>query len=168
MDLGILVQNSGPDLAMLFLAMKLVITSADEVGDDSLYSLAKNFLATLEHHGVISLLCLQAMVLVALYENSHAIYPAAWMTIGACARYADMLGLSCGGKDMPWIGQAVRSATLSLLCSQRDQIWRKRSKLVLDVRIRAFHPRLHLHMADVEAFQFTKKNPVCGRQTHTK
>ena len=108
MDLGIAVHNSGSDLAMLFLAMKLVITPAEDVANNSLYLLAKNFLAALEHQGVISLLCLQAMVLVALYENSHAIYPAAWMTIGACARYAEMLGLSCGGKSMPCMGQAVR------------------------------------------------------------
>jgi hypothetical protein len=110
MDLGIAVQNSGPDLAMLFLAMKLVITPADDVANSSLYSMSKNFLAALERQGVVSLLCLQAMVLVALYESSHAIYPAAWMTIGACARYADMLGLSCGGKSIACMGQAVRLA----------------------------------------------------------
>jgi len=110
MNLGIPVQNAGPDLAMLFPAVRLVITPADEVGDGSLYSLAKHFLAALERESIVSLLCFQAVVLIALYEYSHAMYPAAWMTIGACARYADMLGLSCRGNDVPWISQAVCSA----------------------------------------------------------
>ena len=95
------VQNAGPDLAMLSPAMRLVITPTDEVGDGSLYSLAKHFLAALEREGIVSLLCFKAVVLIALYEHSHAMHPAAWMTIGACARYADMLGLSCRGNDVP-------------------------------------------------------------------
>lgn len=105
MDMGLSLQNAGPDLAMLFLGMKLVTTPATEVSDCTLYTTAKNFLARLESNGAVSLLCLQAMILVALYEYGHAIYPAAWMTIGACARYADVLGLAPG--DYPILGQPV-------------------------------------------------------------
>ena len=107
MDLGIPVRNGGPDIAMLFLAMKLITTQADEVADGTLYSIAKGFLSGLEGSGVVSLLCLQAMVLIALYEYSHSIYPAAWMTVGACARYAEILGLSCGEMDVTFMRQAV-------------------------------------------------------------
>jgi hypothetical protein len=119
MDLGIPVHNGGPDLAMLFFAMRLVIAQADEVVEGRLYAMAKSFLATLEGNGVVSLLCLQAMVLVALYEYGHAIYPAAWMTVGACARYADILMLSSGGGvSVPILSQPVCGNCFSsfLLC----------------------------------------------------
>ncbi|PMD49060.1 putative fungal-specific transcription factor [Hyaloscypha variabilis F] len=40
---------------------------------------------------------LQAGVLVGLYELGHAVYPAAFLTVGACARYAYALGINvCG------------------------------------------------------------------------
>lgn len=41
-----------------------------------------------------SILVLQAGVLVALYELGHGIYPAAFLSIGACARYAHALGIN--------------------------------------------------------------------------
>ncbi|SPO03699.1 uncharacterized protein DNG_06382 [Cephalotrichum gorgonifer] len=67
MDLGLPMQNAGPDLAMLFLGMKLVTTpTTDDVADGVLYTTAKDFIARLESNGAISLLCLQAMVLIAL------------------------------------------------------------------------------------------------------
>lgn len=95
-DLGITFWARGSDLAMLFLAMKL-ITSRPEQGTscqkNSLYAVSKRFLASLESAGAVSLLYLQAMLLVAYYEYGHAIYPAAWMTIGACSRYSEILGL---------------------------------------------------------------------------
>ncbi|KAK1597463.1 uncharacterized protein LY79DRAFT_700829 [Colletotrichum navitas] len=34
-----------------------------------------------------------AMVLVAYFEYAHAVYPAAWLTVASCMRYADFLGL---------------------------------------------------------------------------
>ena len=114
MDLGIPVQNGGPDIAMLFLAMKLITAQADEFADGTLYSIAKGFLSGLEGSGVVSLLCLQAMVLIALYEYSHSIYPAAWMTVGACARYAEIIGLSCGEMDVTFMHQVVRITYPSL------------------------------------------------------
>ncbi|KAF5576004.1 fungal specific transcription factor [Fusarium pseudocircinatum] len=106
MDMGLPVQNAGPDLAMLFLGMKLVTTPAIDITDSTLYDTAKSFLAILESNGVVSLLRLQAMILVALHEYSHAIYPAAWMTIGSCARYTDILGLTPG--DYSPLGQVCK------------------------------------------------------------
>ncbi|PNP76103.1 hypothetical protein FNYG_10661 [Fusarium nygamai] len=117
MDMGLPVQNAGPDLAMLFLGMKLVTTPAIDITDSTLYDTAKSFLASLESNGVISLLCLQAMILIALYEYSHAIYPAAWMTIGSCARYADILGLTPG--DYSPLGQV----TTWTEAEERRRVW---------------------------------------------
>ncbi|KAF5562480.1 hypothetical protein FPHYL_5674 [Fusarium phyllophilum] len=117
MDMGLPVQNAGPDLAMLFLGMKLVTTPAIDITDSSLYDTAKSFLASLESNGVVSLLCLQAMILVALYEYSHAIHPAAWMTIGSCARYSDILGITPG--DYSPLGQV----TTWTEAEERRRVW---------------------------------------------
>ncbi|KAF5250248.1 hypothetical protein FANTH_4525 [Fusarium anthophilum] len=117
MDMGLPVQNAGPDLAMLFLGMKLVTTPAIDITESALYDTAKSFVASLESNGVVSLLCLQAMILVALYEYSHAIYPAAWMTVGSCARYADILGIMPG--DYSPLGQV----TTWTEAEERRRVW---------------------------------------------
>lgn len=110
-DLGIPFQDGGPDLAVLFLAIKLATTihsfSMELAEINSLYAATKGFLATLEANSVVSLRCLQAMILVALYEYSHSIYPTAWMTVGACSRYASMLGLTAAGQTLRIIGPHV-------------------------------------------------------------
>jgi Fungal specific transcription factor domain len=59
-----------------------------------LYYTVKHFYLEVEGSSVFSILVLQAGVLLALYELGHAIYPAAFLTIGACARYAHALGIN--------------------------------------------------------------------------
>ncbi|RYO98816.1 hypothetical protein DL764_006979 [Monosporascus ibericus] len=63
--------------------MKL-ITSQPRDGFDAsenyLYTASKRFLSLLENSGTASLMYLQALILVALYEYGQGIYPAAWMT----------------------------------------------------------------------------------------
>ncbi|RXG50228.1 hypothetical protein VDGE_30759 [Verticillium dahliae] len=81
--------EGGSDLAMLFLAVKLVTTvpiPSVAAADHYIYLTAKRFVLSLEHGGVPSIMVLQSMVLIAIYEYSHGIYPAAWTTIGGCAR----------------------------------------------------------------------------------
>lgn len=112
MDLGIPAQGAGPDLALLILAMKLLVSLPGDIPDNSLYRLLKSFVADLERHGTISLIYLQSLILISVYEYGHAIYPAAWMTVGACARYVHALGLSCEGIDEFWGRQAVREQPL--------------------------------------------------------
>ncbi|UKZ53304.1 hypothetical protein TrVGV298_007096 [Trichoderma virens] len=56
----------------------------------------------------MSLQVLQATIFVALYEIGHAIYPAAYLTVGACARYGIALGLdqlmtNNSGFDRSWM-----------------------------------------------------------------
>ncbi|POS78804.1 hypothetical protein DHEL01_v202793 [Diaporthe helianthi] len=97
MSLGLSLSDGGPDLAHLFLAMKLITSvptpEMRSAADSRLYAACKRFLAQLESLGTLSVLYLQAMILVALYEFGHSVYPAAWMTSGSCVRYAAMLGL---------------------------------------------------------------------------
>jgi hypothetical protein len=107
-NLGIPLRNGGSDLTMLFLAMKLVASVPDATSqDDRLYVVSKQFAASLELRGTISLPFLQALTLVALYEYSHAIYPAAWMTVGACSRYAEILGLPSARDPYNTLGPCV-------------------------------------------------------------
>ncbi|KAF4783907.1 fungal specific transcription factor domain-containing protein [Colletotrichum scovillei] len=98
MNMGAALSQGGPDLAMLFLAMKLAATSPTDVlagGSQhmAIYRAAKRFMSLLEHSGATSVMVLQSMTLIAYFEYAHALYPAAWITVAACVRYADFLGL---------------------------------------------------------------------------
>ncbi len=111
MNIGLPMWDAGPDLAMLFLAMKLVTALPSEhikPAESPLYTAAKRFLALLEASGAVSLQYLQSMLLVAVYEMGHAIYPAAWMTVGACSRYADMIGIPSFRASWTVLGTCVR------------------------------------------------------------
>lgn len=57
------------------------------------YIEAKALWLEAEMAGVLSLTVLQAGVLLAYYETGHAIYPAAVISVGACARYGTALGI---------------------------------------------------------------------------
>lgn len=106
-DLAIPMRSNGPELAVLFLTMKLLATLPDDVVNNPIYVAAKQFLNMLEANGCVSFTCLQAMLLVALYEYSHALYPAAWMTVGACARYADVIGITGAGSTLDIVPNVV-------------------------------------------------------------
>lgn len=103
--------EAGPDLALLFLCMKLMITRPQESLESAhhpVYTAAKRFLALMESSGMTSLLVLQAYVLVALYEIGQAIYPAAWMSVGACVRYGLLLGIHGHESAAQLLGRPVR------------------------------------------------------------
>lgn len=58
------------------------------------YSSLKHQLILLEQAGVLTITVLQSMILIAFYELGHGIYPAVYLTVGTCARYAVALGLN--------------------------------------------------------------------------
>jgi hypothetical protein len=106
--------EAGPDLALLFLCMKLVTLSPLDTSDmqrTTVYAAAKRFLLTLEASGLISLTMLQAYVLLGLYEAGQGIYPAAYMTVGSMARY----GILVGVHDPEYAPQLLRKV-VSLDC----------------------------------------------------
>lgn len=87
----------GPELALLFLCMKLITskpTDGYECAQNYIYLAAKRCIILMESNGLISFLALQANILITLYEYSHAIYPAAWMSSGWSVRYGNMLGIN--------------------------------------------------------------------------
>ncbi|PNP51028.1 hypothetical protein THARTR1_08256 [Trichoderma harzianum] len=81
---------------LLSLCMKLYCTptTQDEPdGRTALYKATKQFYCEVEAAGILSICILQSAILIAVYEIGHAIYPAAYLTVGACARYGIALGL---------------------------------------------------------------------------
>ncbi|KAK7750339.1 hypothetical protein SLS62_007747 [Diatrype stigma] len=89
------------ELSLLTLCMRLCCSapSPDANGDGGsssrlpLYRIAKRYHHEAETAGVQSIYVLQAGILIALYELGQAIYPAAYLTVGACARYGLALGI---------------------------------------------------------------------------
>lgn len=83
------------ELSLLTLCMKLCNTppSEDESPNNLLYRTAKNFHYEVEKAGMLSTQVLQAGLLIALYEMGHAMYPAAYLTVGACSRYGLAMGI---------------------------------------------------------------------------
>lgn len=84
------------DLALLLLAMRLLVEIPLDAGSSlelPFYHATKQYLYSVEHNGSLTLKLLQAATLVAVYEMGHAIYPAAFLTIGHCARLGQAIGL---------------------------------------------------------------------------
>jgi len=105
--------EAGPDLALLFLCMKL-ITSSPQDGIESsqnlIYMSAKRFIALMEATGTVSLIVLQAALLIFWFEYGQAIYPAAWMSAGWCVRYGNLLGINGHSAATQLLGRPVRSS----------------------------------------------------------
>ncbi|KUJ19234.1 uncharacterized protein LY89DRAFT_612827 [Mollisia scopiformis] len=92
------------DVALLVLCMRLagMLPAGVSMSKTPEYLAAKRFHAELEASGGFSPQILQSGVLIALYEYGHGIYPAAYLTIGACARYGISSGMDgTGASQMP-------------------------------------------------------------------
>lgn len=84
------------DSALLVICMTLLMSEPPgpaSLAQSSLYIRVKRFLVDIELAGTFTITVLQATVFLALYEIAHGIYPAAYSTVGACARYGFALGL---------------------------------------------------------------------------
>lgn len=87
--------HSRPDVASLLLTIKFITTlPLPNLPNPrtTLYHTVKH--SYLEVESSFSVLVLQAGILVALYELGHGIYPAAFLSVGQCARYAHALGIN--------------------------------------------------------------------------
>ncbi|KAM3566443.1 hypothetical protein ARSEF4850_000585 [Beauveria asiatica] len=81
------------ELHLLLLAMRLSGHVVTKTARTELYDLTRRFHLSVTGSGIFSLLVLQASVFIACYELGHGIYPAAFMSISSCARYAVALGV---------------------------------------------------------------------------
>jgi hypothetical protein len=93
----------GADVALLYLSMKLITWSPSPENPNPLsqtYLAARQFSDSIDMSVTLTLTALQSFILIALYEIGHAIYPAATLSVGACAEYAIALGL--GWRTASW------------------------------------------------------------------
>ena len=83
------------DWSLLFLAMKLIsgFEPGESPSDRDLYKITKSFFIFLESRNALSLRLIQSAILIATYEVGHAIYPAAYLSAGHCARLCHAVGL---------------------------------------------------------------------------
>ncbi|EHK19645.1 uncharacterized protein TRIVIDRAFT_156681 [Trichoderma virens Gv29-8] len=129
------------ELFLLVLSMKLCSTRV-ETWNTPLYETVKLFHFKIETSGVLSVLVLQAAILIALYELGHSIYPAAYLSVGSCARYATALGidksiLSSSATQAQWIEE-----------EECRRIWW--AILVLDRYLNLSDPKRHLITPDAD------------------
>lgn len=113
--------QSRSDIVLLLLSLKLITTlppTSPRNTRTPLYYAVKHFHLQVEGSNIFSLPVLQAGVLLALYELGHAIYPAAYLSVGACARYGHALGISCSGSL-----QTKRVLTLVEVEERRKTWW---------------------------------------------
>jgi hypothetical protein len=109
------LQEPRSDVALLCLCMRLLIwsqTSHETNPQNDVYLAAKRYVVELEASGVLTLALMQACLLLSIYEIGHGIYPAAFMTIGACAAYGFALALNPTGtiysEQFTWIEKEER------------------------------------------------------------
>jgi hypothetical protein len=102
------LMEHGADLTLLFLCMKLITTRPPpgiESPQTPLYACAKGFLNLAESGGLVGLQVLQAAILIALYEIGHSIYPAAYLSVGHCARLGYALGVHNADAKVPMLSR---------------------------------------------------------------
>lgn len=84
------------DVVLLCLSLKLITTfppTNPRNPRTPLYHATKQFYFQVESSSIFSIPVLQVGVLLALHELGHAIYLAAFLSVGACARYAHGIGI---------------------------------------------------------------------------
>ncbi|KAI8630101.1 hypothetical protein F5Y19DRAFT_428622 [Xylariaceae sp. FL1651] len=82
------------DVVLLIIIMQL-FTNAEDAHrtTQDLYCTIKQLVANLEARGLLTCRFLQAYTLLTLYELGHGIYPAAYLSVGHCARLGQVIGL---------------------------------------------------------------------------
>ncbi|KAI8675773.1 Fungal-trans domain-containing protein [Fusarium keratoplasticum] len=87
--------HHSPDIILLLQCMEILLPNRDEAVIDhrAQYRKAKQCLHLVEDQGIISMRVLQAALLLSLYEAGHAIFPAAFLSIGHCARIGHAIGI---------------------------------------------------------------------------
>lgn len=110
-------------LALLILCMKLISESTDTThpSDSTLYQSARQIAAALEDTSIISLSLLQSIVMIALYEVGHGVFPAAYLTVGRAARLGMMMGLHC--RNAQRTTQLYKPADSWTLCEEGRRTW---------------------------------------------
>ncbi|OBS15187.1 hypothetical protein FPOA_13929 [Fusarium poae] len=128
---------------LVFLALEALFTQSSDSGEHTIlpqsnpsYLKVKHGSFIAEIGGTINIRLIQTLVLIALYELGHGIYPAAYLTIGQAVRLATMVGLH-NSKDTKQL--FVEPETWALCEEQRRTWW---AILMLDRVVVAGSPQL--------------------------
>lgn len=107
------------DIALLVLSMQMLGSRqcGNAQSEESIYLCIKHLIFQLEQAGILSITFLQALLLTALYELGQGIYPAAYLSIGNCARYAVALGLD--REIFNW----VQHASDWVVMEEKHRVW---------------------------------------------
>lgn len=111
------VLHSQPDITLLILCIKLIIEILSSDPRCPLYHAAKHFYLEVQSSGICTIQVLQAGVLISLYEIGHALYPAAFLSIGDCARFAYTLGIRGTGAPR------LSNVTTLVQLEERRRVW---------------------------------------------
>lgn len=112
--------ESGSCHELLLLCMKLCSTTpSSRPAESDLYLLTRSLCSTAESSGFICLQLIQCLILLTVFELSHAIHPAAYLTIGRATR----LGLLMGLHERQPQPLFKRAETWSLREEQRRTWW---------------------------------------------
>lgn len=104
------------NLALLFMCMDLVSNTC-QMADN--YEIAKRWAFEAEATGFISASLTQSLVFLAMYELGHAIYPAAYLTIGRAARLGGLMGLH----SFRYKAQLFMQPDTWTLCEEQRRLW---------------------------------------------
>jgi hypothetical protein len=85
----------GIDILLLLSTMKIVSWHpGQESRPATEYMAIRHAFLEAEDAGVLTLQLLQARILLTIYEFGHALYPAAYFSVGSCARLGTALGVN--------------------------------------------------------------------------
>jgi hypothetical protein len=117
--------SSLADFALLVLSMKLLVSvPPHDVRDaqSTLYLCAKRYALEIESTAILTLKTMQAQLLITLYEMGHAVYPAAFMSLGTCVRSGQALGIQWeeGVKEAP---TALTRAMSWVQLEEQHRVW---------------------------------------------
>lgn len=113
--------ESNPSAALLLISMKLLAGTLQphEEPRTGLYQLTKEFIGSVEDSGSTSLPLVQAIILTAIYELGHAIYPAAYLSISRAVRLSYLLGLH----DKHYSTQMFKAPDTWTGCEEERRSW---------------------------------------------
>jgi len=120
----LLLNESEPNLdtVLMFLTLRLLCCD-DRSEAASLYAKCRKCLLLAETTGCASVRLLQASILITLYELANAIYPAAYLGVGRCARLGYAMGIHDRRNATQMFSPPGKHRCCNALCSTSHQAW---------------------------------------------
>jgi hypothetical protein len=110
----------GVDVLLLLASMKLILWHPqDEPQPVTEYNAIRHAILEAESSGVLTIQLLQARILLTIYEFGHGMYPAAYLSVGSCAR----LGTAMNVNKCLMATQLVVSPAAALEAEERRRSW---------------------------------------------